>query len=605
MNLNRLIHTRGMSAAIMLLLTTIPVNLAQNHVWIPTADDTVLAMEAPATIPTDSKERSSNVVETTKAKEPYIPTPGELNLAYYFPEGADQTEITESYGGRAFKELMSHDDQWIGQIYDTADASPLQMATSLGKKKSKIMGKYNPKDEKHDIKNSDTWTINSFKKVRMTFTDGDGKAVSAYSNVIDIMSMANLYTYFKGVEDYDLFLSYAQNLWDKSHSYTVNISDIYYCSGCLSENAEQLELAELEAEARAEEAATQTKASETETAEGEAGTKPTEPATQAASVIVAGTKAAVETTTAAPETTPESTSGVIISGTTAAAETSPSILEESYPSTTLEQETNAEVLMASPSEITESASVANATPGAALCPGHVDLIVNAKVIGIKEEHGLFEKDTIGNNPENIEENGWPGWADNTRASARLLASQDWFDRYGLTLSLLSIGTPLTESEIESYLNQLPEETSQTRKDVISFALSSVGRVPYYWGGKPSAPDYNGNSFGLLTAPDEKGRVLKGLDCSGWIGWVYWSATGKRLAYEGTSGLAVSGTKVRRSELQPGDIIVRTGSDAHVIMFLGWTPDGKIQCVHESSAGVNNVTVAIRDANWPYYRKLID
>jgi len=100
-------------------------------------------------------------------------------------------------------------------------------------------------------------------------------------------------------------------------------------------------------------------------------------------------------------------------------------------------------------------------------------------------------------------------------------------------------------------------------------------------------------------------VLKGLDCSGWVGWVYWSVTGKRLAHESTSGLALLGKRINRFDLLPGDIIVRTGSDAHVVMFLGWTEDGRILCVHESSAGINNVTVAVRDANWTYYRRLID
>ncbi len=155
------------------------------------------------------------------------------------------------------------------------------------------------------------------------------------------------------------------------------------------------------------------------------------------------------------------------------------------------------------------------------------------------------------------------------------------------------------------MNSLPDTTSQVRRNLIHFALSSVGKVPYYWGGKPSAPNYSRNAFGSLVAPDNKGRVLKGLDCSGWISWVYWSVTGKRLSHESTSGLALCGSPVSRSSLQPGDIILRTGENAHVIMFLGWTEDGKIRCIHESSGDVNNVMVSVRDANWPYYRNLID
>ena len=45
--------------------------------------------------------------------------------------------------------------------------------------------------------------------------------------------------------------------------------------------------------------------------------------------------------------------------------------------------------------------------------------------------------------------------------------------------------------------------------------------------------------------------------------------------------------------------IRTGADAHVVMFLGWTDDGRIRCVHETSGSINNVTVGTRIAGWPY------
>ena len=99
--------------------------------------------------------------------------------------------------------------------------------------------------------------------------------------------------------------------------------------------------------------------------------------------------------------------------------------------------------------------------------------------------------------------------------------------------------------------------------------------------------------------------MKGLDCSGWISWVYWSAIHKRLSSESTSGLASVGTATERSDLQPGDIILKTGDEGHVVMFLCWESDGNMTVIHESSALVNNVTVTTMSANWPYYRKLID
>jgi hypothetical protein len=40
------------------------------------------------------------------------------------------------------------------------------------------------------------------------------------------------------------------------------------------------------------------------------------------------------------------------------------------------------------------------------------------------------------------------------------------------------------------------------------------------------------------------------------------------------------------------------------MFLGFTSNGQIQCIHETGSA-NNVTIGVMNANWPYYRNLLD
>lgn len=238
------------------------------------------------------------------------------------------------------------------------------------------------------------------------------------------------------------------------------------------------------------------------------------------------------------------------------------------------------------------------------CPGHVDLHVKAVITGLSDpKKGLFALDPIGN--EANEAVNWQGWTDENKTYASDLAGLDWSELYGLTLSPSFITNPLSYDEINSYMSRLPENISEDRKKLIHYALSSIGRVPYYWGGKPASADYEKNYFGALVSPDEKGRSMKGLDCSGWISWVYWSALNKRLAYESTGGLASCGTAIERSGLQPGDIILKTGDEAHVVMFLCWESDGNMTVIHESSALANNVTISTMAANWPYYRKLID
>ena len=470
---------------------------------------------------------------------------------------------------------MTQDQEWSSSIYGCSDISPENMAAQLGLPRETVIGKYNPNDEHHNPEDPSTWTINSLKDIRMTVPDGDGRSISPYSNVLEIMSMANVYTYYYGADNVSLFLSYARQLWEASHSYQLNISDIYYCSGCISEDDQKRELEQLRTEAMEEEGidASEASSSSEENTAFETGTP-------SSAVIEVGKFRAAQKSAAT-------------------ASNSFSFMEEASPSnasvyeiSSLQKETDQEN-----SELT-------------VCPGHVDLIIHMKIHGLSEQNSLFSIDSFQEtnalaDPLGEDSSGWKGWTDTNKAAAIALSQQDWFEKYGLTVSGISTGVPLTSSEIQAYMAELPLTLSQTRRDLIEFALQSVGKVPYYWGGKASGPDYEPNGFGTIISPDYKGRILKGLDCSGWINWVYWSVTGNRLPYESTAGLAACGTPISRSELQPGDIVLHTGTDAHVIMFLRWTADGKIQCIHESSGPVNNVCVSVRDANWPYYRRLIE
>ena len=249
------------------------------------------------------------------------------------------------------------------------------------------------------------------------------------------------------------------------------------------------------------------------------------------------------------------------------------------------------------------------------CPGHVDLYVKVTIYGFEDAKGLRtvalsaddqdENEATKSLDAALARNGWNGWTEEQMGYVQKLISQDWFKTYGLSISTINPKQPLTEEEISKYLSSLPEDLSDERKDVIKFALSSVGKIPYYWGGKASAASYEKNGFGRVIEADYKGRVLRGLDCSGWVQWVYWSAIGNRLnGANSTATLIGGGQKIKRSELQPGDIVVRVGADSHVVMFLQWAGNGNMIVIHENS-GANNVSVSEVTANYPYYRKLID
>lgn len=505
-----------------------------------------------------------------KVEEPsiFIPYAGQLNLAFFYPDGADRSNPLDSFAGSAFKTLTVKDAEWLSEIYDLSDLKPEELAKRLGKPVSSIMGLFNPKDENQDIKNQDTWRINSWKKINLSFYDENGKTIVAYSNVKEILSMASVYTYYTGMMDHEAFLQYAESLWEKSHSFEYSMSEIYYCDGCRDKDEDEMEGIE----------------TETETS------SVPESVTESAALSVEETSAA-NTESLPPETTePESGSEV---GPGVATE-APSLA--SPPDAVM---TESEMEAADSTEMNEPTEPEPEIPK---CPGHLNLNIRVTITGL---NGLFLKDSSGNNQESVSVGGWQGWDRYKRYYAQKLADQDWMEYYGLSASSVCVRNPLTASEIESYMALLPSDTSKVRQEIIKFALSSVGKVPYYWGGKPSSENYRGNAFGSLLVPDEKGRSMRGLDCSGWVNWVYWSVTGTRLPYEGTDGLSRYGTAIRRSELKPGDIIVRRGESAHVVMFMNWEADGRMQVIHETSGGINNVTISKMNADWPYYRRLVE
>ena len=150
--------------------------------------------------PEPSPIKTASASQKELKKEEFQVMPGELNLAHIFPEGEDTTDISKSYAGKAFVLLMEQEEEWLDNIYHYADMTPEQFASRLGRPKRKVIGTYNPNDELHDPDNPDSWVIPSFHNIRTNVVNGDGRPVSLYSNVIEIMSAANVYTYYKNAK---------------------------------------------------------------------------------------------------------------------------------------------------------------------------------------------------------------------------------------------------------------------------------------------------------------------------------------------------------------------------------------------------------------------
>ncbi len=609
----------------------------------------------------------------------YEPGPSELNLAFFYPEGADESNVINSYAGQIYKELSTLEAKYLASFYDFSDISPLQLAAQLGKPAQAVTGKYNPEDSTHNIADPSSWTIDSFKNVHVLFYDGDGNRINDYSSVQEILSMASVYSYYHDLYNADAMKEYALELFNASKSDSISIGEVYYCNGCLNRSAEQEALEVIEYEKKQQQIEEEIAAAIREHREtknidyeaqylsnaetdidslssNETSNNTTQSSTQApiesiaintadglvivpaapvsqGSVVIessndidsltaelpaedtsqrkSGVPSGVETM---PQTEEENSTEAIVASetqsaiadTASAAAASESNLE-TISETTLETAAAPPAEAAAPTVSNQEIQTKSSVPAVSnktLCPGHVDVYIRIKVKSIDDKNSLFKADTIGNDEASFNDE-WQGWTEDKIELVRLLNSYDWIEKYGLTLSALSSGESLTEDEIKAYMDRLPSDTSTERRAVIEFALNSVGKVPYYWGGKPACNGYDGNNFNKITYPDHKGRILKGLDCSGWINWVYCTALDTEMEAESTGTLIGTGKKIKRAELKPGDIIIRTGQDAHVVMFLEWTKDGKMLVVHESAGVTNNVTVSEMTANWPYYRNLLD
>ena len=151
--------------------------------------------------------------------------------------------------------------------------------------------------------------------------------------------------------------------------------------------------------------------------------------------------------------------------------------------------------------------------------------------------------------------------------------------------------PLTDAELLAFVNR--QNCNDTRKHILTTALSLVGKVPYFWGGKSAAgwnDEWNTPKLVTSAGSSSTGTIRPyGLDCSGFTDWVYKTALGVSIQV-GTSGQWGNSIAISESELLPGDLGFLMNSNGvgwnHVLMFAGYGEDGSRKWVHsESGTGV--------------------
>ena len=146
------------------------------------------------------------------------------------------------------------------------------------------------------------------------------------------------------------------------------------------------------------------------------------------------------------------------------------------------------------------------------------------------------------------------------------------------------------------LRDLPEGLSPEREAVVRTACSLVGKVNYFWGGKSLVIGWDAR-WGELRQVTAAGSSTTGtyrpygLDCSGFVDWVFYNATGGQHIIGHGGGATMQHnycTDISWSDAQPGDLVFYP-DNSHVGIVGGRDANGELLIIHCAS-GYNNVVI---------------
>lgn len=146
------------------------------------------------------------------------------------------------------------------------------------------------------------------------------------------------------------------------------------------------------------------------------------------------------------------------------------------------------------------------------------------------------------------------------------------------------------------LRDLPEGLSPEREAVVRSACSLVGTVNYFWGGKSLVIGWDAR-WGELRQVTAAGSSTTGTyrpygtDCSGFVDWVFYNATGGQYVIGHGGGATMQHnycTDISWSDAQPGDLVFYP-DNSHVGIVGGRDANGELLIIHCAS-GYNNVVI---------------
>lgn len=148
----------------------------------------------------------------------------------------------------------------------------------------------------------------------------------------------------------------------------------------------------------------------------------------------------------------------------------------------------------------------------------------------------------------------------------------------------------------SLIRGLPEDLSPEREAVVRTACSLVGKVNYFWGGKSLVIGWDAR-WGELRQVTAAGSSTAGtyrpygLDCSGFVDWVFYNATNGSYIIGHGGGATMQHsycTDISWEDARPGDLVFYP-DNSHVGIVGGRDANGELLIIHCAS-GYNNVVI---------------
>lgn len=175
---------------------------------------------------------------------------------------------------------------------------------------------------------------------------------------------------------------------------------------------------------------------------------------------------------------------------------------------------------------------------------------------------------------------------------------------------------LTPQEIAEILSNLPIGLSIEREDIVLTSYSLVGKVKYFWGGKSNAVGWD-NRWGQIkkvTSPGSKSTGTYrpfGLDCSGYVKWVYRNSGFPASVINNHFGSGSSvqwknSIPIKSKDVMPGDLSFRCvpgTATNHVGIVVGYNTKGKLMVAHCSSSS-NGIVVTPFSPTFKYLMRPI-